>query len=1161
MGLAYPAMALDAGIATRRRRLRAGLAAISVVAAALCGGTDATAARLTAIKGAQIERYGRLVLTFDIPVSVKARTSGSVLVLGFSEKASAGPERIAAEMPDYVSAVRRDPDGLGLRLALQRPYRVNVQEAGEKVFVDLLPQDWSGLPPALPPEVVAELFRRTQAAEAALRAARPPAEPKTLRLELAHLPTLTRLSLRAPVSAAPRFEAVGAATRLVIPGAWRIDEVATRGRLKPSIESLAVEGDETGARLLVTPADGYEIRTFSDEDGATIDIVRKPPEKTKPAVQDAKGGEGVGPTVAARTGEAKTTEAKTTEAKTAETKTAETKIADKALEIRAADAKPERAPQPTPGQTAGTSMPPPAAPAAVAVQRPSGPGLVFPFKSLPPAALFERAGIANLVFETAEPVIVPAGDPMLAPLGPPTRTGRIVTLRFPVPRDRLLDLVPVGPAGAPTGWELVAGENLSASEALSAIRVADAAGRISVGVHLPNPGVASWLSLDGERIAVVTGRGPKPAGIPKRQVFVDFELLPSRQGVAVLAQADDLLVRPDLDGVAIGRESGMAVSGVARPADAPLTTLSDLAVDRGPWEASQRGDTRELIRDQLEAAAEAPRAARGPLRMVLARTMLANRLSLEALGVLKTAFGDDPVLAGQRDIPMLTVIGNALIGRLSDMRAGLAVEILRNDPEARLWQGYLEALEGRWSAADASFRATASVLDRYPDDLQALLRTAAAEAAVETGDWDAANRQIVAAARAADRPTQERLALLRARIDEVTGQTVAALDAYERLSDSGEAAVAASARLRATVLGHAAGKIPVADAIERLELLALSWHGGDLEPRTISALAKLYVEAGRWRQAMMTARRADSIGTDLPLVRDVHDMAQTLFEDLYLGERSAKLSGVEALALYFDFKEFAPLGRRGDEIVRRLSDRLVELDLLDSAAELLQHQVDHRLSGPSRAGAAARLAAIRLMDEKPLQALQTLDATYLPELPEDLRRARALLRARALSDLSRTDLALETIEGETGPDADRLRADILWTGRRWREAGEAHEALVGDAWRRRAPLDDAARTDILRAAIAYGLAGEPLGLERLRAKFAGPMAESVDARTFALLAQANAVRTAGFREIAQKATSAETLQAFLTEYRKRYPESAVPAPGKRETDARADAQAGATPPG
>ena len=1116
-------MALGAGIATRRRRSRSSrrswprLVAATLLAGSLWSAGSAEAARLTAIKGAQAERYGRIVLKFDSPVSVKARVSGAVLVLNFSETAGAAPERITAEMPDYVSAVRRDPDGLGLRLALQRPYRVNVQEVGETVFIDLLPVDWAGLPPALPPEAVAELFRRTRAAEAALSAAKPPVEPQRLRLELAHLPTLTRLSLRLPASVTATLDTLGPATRVTVPGAWRIDEVATRGRLKPAIEALQVEGDVAGARLLVSPAEGYEIRAFRDEDGVTVDVARVPvPEKPK-SVAASESAEAVG-----KPGTA--------------------------------------APRPPERPLAGAT-PEPARPAAApVVLRPAGPGLVFPFQRMPPAALFERAGIAHLVFETPEPVSAATGQGMLTPLGPPARSGRIVALRFAVPRDRLFDLVPVGPPDAPTGWELVAGENLAASEALAAVRTTDPAGRIGVSVRLPAPGAASWLDLDGERVGVVTGYGPKPAGIPKRQVFVDFELLPSRQGVAVLAQADDLLVRPDIDGVAIGRDTGMAVSGVARTVEAPLAAMGDLAVDRGPWEASQRGDTRELLRDQLQATGEAPRAARGPLRMAYARTLLANRLTIEGLGVLKVAAMEDPVIAGQRDVPMLTVIGNALMGRIGDARAKLAADILRNDPEARLWQAYLDAVDGRWAAADTGFRATASVLDRYPDDLQALLRKAAAEVAVETGDWDAANRQITAALRLADRPTQERLALLRARIDEVTGQTVAALDAYERLSEGPEPWVAASARLRATMLGHAAGKIPVAEAIERLEVLALSWHGGDIEPRTIANLAKLYVEAGRWRQALLTARRADAMGTDSGLAREVHDMAQSLFDDLYLGERSLKLPGVEALALYFDFKDFAPIGRRGDEIVRRLADRLVELDLLDAAGELLQHQVDHRLQGPSRASVAARLAAIRLMEEKPLMALQSLETTYLPELPEDLRRARALLRARALSDLSRTDLALETIEGETGADAARLKADILWTGRRWREAGEAHEALVGDAWRRRVPLDDAARTDILRTAIAYGLAGETLGLERLRAKFASPMAESVDARTFALLTQANAVRSSGFREIAQKATSAETLQAFLAEYRRRYPETAVPTPAKRDAETRAETP-GTPPPG
>ena len=156
-------MGLEDGIAIRRHRPWAGLAAASVLAGLLlCG--PSSAARLTAAAGTQAERYGRIVLTFDAAVTVKARISGTVLVVTFSERSPAFGERLAAQMPDYVSVVRRDPDGAGLRLALQRPYRVNVQSAGETTFIDLLPMDWAGLPPPLPPEVVAELFARTQAA-------------------------------------------------------------------------------------------------------------------------------------------------------------------------------------------------------------------------------------------------------------------------------------------------------------------------------------------------------------------------------------------------------------------------------------------------------------------------------------------------------------------------------------------------------------------------------------------------------------------------------------------------------------------------------------------------------------------------------------------------------------------------------------------------------------------------------------------------------------------------------------------------------------------------------------------------------------------------------------------------------------------------------------
>ena len=85
------------------------------------------------------------------------------------------------------------------------------------------------------------------------------------------------------------------------------------------------------------------------------------------------------------------------------------------------------------------------------------------------------------------------------------------------------------------------------------------------------------------------------------------------------------------------------------------------------------------------------------------------------------------------------------------------------------------------------------------------------------------------------------------------------------------------------------------------------------------------------------------------------------------------------------------------------------------------------------------------------------------------------------------------------------------------------------------------RSDLMRAAIAYSLADDALALDRLRAKFAAKMADSVDARTFALVTQPNGVASPAFRQIARRVTTADTLADFLAEYRKRYPDAAAAA--------------------
>jgi hypothetical protein len=206
---------------------------------------------------------------------------------------------------------------------------------------------------------------------------------------------------------------------------------------------------------------------------------------------------------------------------------------------------------------------------------------------------------------------------------------------------------------------------------------------------------------------------------------------------------------------------------------------------------------------------------------------------------------------------------------------------------------------------------------------------------------------------------------------------------------------------------------------------------------------------------------------------------------------------------------------------------------------LLQHQVDHRLQGGARAQVATRLAVIYLMNHKPERALTTLRATRTSELSNELRDQRLLLEARALSDTGRHDLALELIANIDSHESTRLRSDILCAARRWRAAAEQIEILYGLRWREFAPLNDTERFDVLRAAVGYSLGDDPIGLARFREKYAAKMADTPDRRAFDIVTAPVGNSGAEFVDVAKRVAGVDSLDAFLRDMRKRYPDSAA----------------------
>ncbi len=267
--------------------------------------------------------------------------------------------------------------------------------------------------------------------------------------------------------------------------------------------------------------------------------------------------------------------------------------------------------------------------------------------------------------------------------------------------------------------------------------------------------------------------------------------------------------------------------------------------------------------------------------------------------------------------------------------------------------------------------------------------------------------------------------------------------------------------------------------------------------------------------------------------RTAQDDMRAAFANLYLKGGADKLAPVESLATFYDNIDLTPIGADGDEMIRRMVDRLVAVDLLGPAANLSSYQVDKRLEGVAKAEVSTKLAAIYLMDHKAQAAVDVLHNSQISGLPDADGHARMILEARAFAALKQWDNALDLIAVDDQPDTRRLRADIYWESGNWDVAGQKAEDLLGTRWSDAPPLSGDERVLVLRMAVAYSLANDGGSLDRLRQHFATKMDNTPDGKAFAVLSQQLDMHGVAFRDAAAKIASVDTLQAFMKDFGKK----------------------------
>ena len=1171
--------------------------------------------------------FARLVIKLGEDVPSEVTTAGSILIIRFDRAVDVPVDRVPEGAPDYVNSARRDPDGSAIRLSLARRVTVNTMNAGERTFIDLLPEGWKGPPPSLPMDVVKELAERARVAERALRAQRAAAETKKrpqIRVRASVQPTFVRFVFEMPDGVGVSSVLNEQKLTLAFNAGLNFDLADAVVAAPPNVASIKQKSDIDQTSVEIALIGDSDVHSFRDEKNYVVDISFQPDKGKTAATAEAviaqakPVAQSHGPAPEKPAAEKPKEVHREIAPPTSETIAREAKI-DAKIEAKP-EVKPEasaamppvEAPKPAPAPAAEAphaAEPPkdvskPAAPATEAVVAPVKPAVseapkevvkeaakepvkesvkaapaeapaalqptvasvdvrrdsdglrvIFPLQVATPAAAFRRGDTVWLVFDTPKPIDVEAirgrGGAMIGEVSRmPLDKGQAVRIRLTRPLVYSLTSEEVGKE---TNWLLTLADKIQATPLplMMSRNITDPA-LANIAIPFANPGLLHKLTDPdaGDTLYVVTGQRPV-RGFIKRQDLVDLSLLESAHGIAIRPNSDEVGVEVGADKVILGKKGGLTLSPVDISAERAPTAVRPVFSPEG-WRKGQSEDFWTRQGSLITAIAAVEPAQRSLPRLDLAQFYMSRAMYHEAKSVTDLMLAD-PLNKEESGALIMHAIANILIGRPAQGLKDLANPVIGNSHDSQLWKALAYARQGKWADAREKFKNVEFAIASLPIDIQRIVTMEAMRASLEVKDYAGASKRRSEIEVVGISPeAAPGFAVLRGRLAEALGHDKDALDDYKFAVASNDRQAAAEAKQLEVALRQKRDEISKEDALRELETLSMTWRGDSIEVKTLQMLSQIYAENGRYRDALRAARTATRLQPNAEASRQAQDLASDLFTQIFLGPKGDELPPVEALGMFYEFRELTPIGRRGDELIRRLADRLASIDLLDQAAELLQYQVDHRLEGAARAQVAARLSMIYLANRKPDMAISALRASRISDLSGELRQQRLLLEARAQSDVGRHDLALDIVSNVSGREVLRLRSDIFWAARRWRESAEQIELYYGDRFRDFKPLNAVEKSDIIRAAVGYALADDSIGRARFREKYAPRKSESADRVAFDISSKPAASSSAEFAEIAKLAASVDTLDGFLREMKQRFPDATARAPASPQAKDEAD---------
>lgn len=558
---------------------------------------------------------------------------------------------------------------------------------------------------------------------------------------------------------------------------------------------------------------------------------------------------------------------------------------------------------------------------------------------------------------------------------------------------------------------------------------------------------------------------------------IEFSLLKSIQGIAVVLYSDDVVVEKHKDVLKV-------ISDTALPEDATIeANLFPASLDEYiklptilPYldkkldildfnrQKSRLISKASLAKDKTEAFAR---------NLDLAKFFFIHgwyQESLDALHIAKAYSYTD--YQSSLQARFLTAVNHTIIGEhlaaKEEFDDLLGYYDVRRIAEIHLWNNYNEFALGASPTSIGFLENLQKTIYLYSDDKYWTLVFAEIELALLANDLKSVERIF----REVRTPTKGKYAnslkFYRASYYRKKNQANLARQYYRDLiyQDS-DIYNKVRAEFDLTKIKVAEDEIDISEAIKTLESIRYSWRGDQLEYEILMQLASYYRDTKDIMNALRTYQYIQTAFNNKVSNFYITSEMARIFNDVFLpGGLGEEMDDFTVVALFYEFKELNPIGEQGDDVIIGIAKRLVRLDLLENAADLMRHQIHYRLKGHKRVVNADNLAIILIMDKKPSEAMLVLDDTDKDNFNFAKHEYRVRLRAKALTNLEKYNDALSYIKDDMTEDAEIIRREALFQAKRWNSYAEAVNADF-DKTISNVGTDKSAAQDILRLAISY----------------------------------------------------------------------------------------------